>query len=184
MANPNVVVSDVDETMRKVVGGSTMKGPTPGASRFKGIVFEGLGTIDEFPTERAEDNEQGTGESCVVLSDVLTVGAGDGAMSYVQGHVRRLSKLVSGYADPEIPRDVVKANIRRLFELGAIRLATREEATQDRIEVNLAHETETLQDERAKRVAAEMENAELRAQLEKLQGTPKKGADKDPTFDD
>lgn len=155
-----VKVSSTNATMREAEGEAIKTSDAPGSSLHKGVQLEGLGNLEDFPLD-GDDDTEGVGEHCVVLSHVLT-GAHE---VFSQGDVKRLSLLIGGYKTEGIPVDYVKSQIRRLFELGAIRLATADEATMGHIKVSFENETHQVQDERAKRVTAEKRIAELEAQL-------------------
>lgn len=167
--------SPVNEQMLKVDGTSSIDGDRPGSTTPNlDVSFEDLGKLSEFPSLDARDNpEDGTGEWCVVLSDYLS-GSGDDD-HFQKGHVRRLSRIVTGYADsvgangevvPAEPnRDKVRSALKRLFTLGAIRKASRNEIGQDKIDVTYESESASTQAERIRRQQVEEENAILRERL-------------------
>lgn len=155
--------SPLNDKMLEAEGQSAIMGPPPGTANRVDIELEELGKLSEFPTPmHGVHPEEGTGEYVVVLADYLS---GSGENSFVKGAVRRLSNIIEGYDDPSIDRDVIKGRIKRFFDMKAIRIATKEEAGQDRVEVTLESESETVQNERNRRIAAENENAILRERL-------------------
>lgn len=155
-------VSPMNASMRKLED-NIVQGVAPGTGMKKvSVHLEGLGYLDDFPTQRDTDGGEGTGDKCVVLHDFVS---GAGGIGYDQGQIVRLSKLINGYDDENVHRDVIKVAARRLLESGAIRLATDEEVDLDRIEIYEANETPQVRAEREKRIAAETENRELKAKL-------------------
>lgn len=155
--------SSSNTTMREVEGNVIKDGEAPGSLlQNKGVHLEGLGHLSDFPTDPDVNQREGFGEHCVVLSDVLTGADGE---SYFKGDVKRLSLLVSGYGSKELPKDHVKAQIRRMFELRAVRLATDEEIAAGKVDISFQGESHEVQDERAKRIAAEKRVKELEAQI-------------------
>lgn len=162
-------VSPIDNTKVKAEGEAAFVGDGPGASLQKtsGLQFEGLGNLEDFPTDvNSLDSTEGAGEWCVVVVDMVS---GANGVGFVQGDVRRLSKFITGYTDRDFDRNIVKASVRRLFDFGAIRLATDEEIelaprNGGRVKI-VPNEAPEVSDERAKRIAAEKENKELREAL-------------------
>ncbi len=57
-----------------------------------------------------------------------------------------------------------------MFDVGAIRLADKEEATQSNVPVTAESETPSMQAERNRRIGVEQENAILRQKLEDAHG--------------
>lgn len=139
--------------------------PQPGTvTPFDGIHFEGLGRLSEFPkaTGDGSSTDAPVGEHVVVLIDYLLA---PNRTSFTKGQVVQLSQVVRGYADPKVSDDEKRAELRRLFEIGALRLATEDEKGMDRVEVNAATETPEVRAEREKRIAAEARIKELEAKL-------------------
>ncbi len=136
--------------------------PAPGVSEHNVVEFETLGQLMDVATD-SQNHDDGEGEFVVVLSNFLSGASEDDHFS--QGDVRRISRVVPGYSDPAVSRDVVRDRVRRLLSLKAIRLATPEEQSQSRIDVTVEGESASVQSERNKRIAVERENTLLRERL-------------------
>lgn len=155
--------SPLNDKMLEADGDSAIVGPPPGTANRADIELEDLGKLSEFPTPmHSVHPEEGTGEYVVVLADFLS---GSGENTFVKGDVRRLSNIIQGYDDPRTDREVIKGRIKRFFDMKAIRLATAEEAGRDKVQVTLESESESVQNERNRRIAAENENRILRERL-------------------
>lgn len=152
----------------EATGPSSIKDARPGTNMIPNplLYFEGLGNVDDFPEIIDVKDEEGVGTHCVVLSDILSGAEG---VTYVKGQVHRLSKLVPNYNNPD--RDKVKSTVRRLVQLGAIRHATTEEIAVGQANVTVESEGGVASEERAKRIQAEAENADLRKKLAAITGT-------------
>lgn len=164
MAKPERKKSPINESMLEVEGTTSIGDALPpGSSIPTDIDFEGLGRLTDFPDDpEAATHTDGSGEYVVVLTDYLT-GAGEHDY-FSKGHVRRISRVIPGYGDKN-QEELVKGRIKRLLGLKAIRLATTEEQGQDKVEVTLESESETVTAERNRRIAVEQENAILRQRL-------------------
>lgn len=134
----------------------------PGTSHFRPVVEEEL--------QRLVDS--GGDTKCVVLGTFYT-GVGENDW-YKQGQVRPISDLIAGYGvkfimgeelDKKVSPEILRKRIKRVLSIGAIRLALRDEANQEFVEVNLNTEGQAVQDERSRRLAAEAENAVLQERL-------------------
>lgn len=165
MAKAGRKQSPINEAMYEVQGTTSIGDATPpGLIDIADVDLEELGRLSEFPAVGVLDNpDEGTGPWLVVLSDYLS-GAGQHD-DFTKGDVRRMSRIVVGYADPEVARDVVKSRVRRLFELKAIRKAAPEEIGMGKVEITAEGESESMAHERNRRIAAEAENERLREQL-------------------
>lgn len=165
MARAERKKSPVNEAMLEVQGTTSIgDAPPPGIINYADVDLEELGQLSEFPsTLMLDDPEQGVGPWMVVLSDYLS-GAGQ-FDDFTKGDVRRLSRIVKGYDDPDVSRDIVRARVKRLFELKAIRKAAPEEVGKVKVEVTRESESESVAQERNRRISAEAENERLREQL-------------------
>lgn len=134
-------------------------------SRRKSLVLAGLGDVhaDDNNSKSAliGQDEPGEGDRVVVLSDYVSGPNGSG---FVRGNVRFLSLFFAGWGDKEL-LPVVRKNAARLFELGAIRLATDDEAKLSQVDVTPSSETSDVQKERDARIRAERELEAMRLQL-------------------
>jgi hypothetical protein len=178
-ATQTVEVSEIDKTKMKASEYSAISGDAPGTADRTNIVIEGLGNLNEIPDYDPAKEEEGVGEHCVVMSHSHT---GAHGAPFKRGDIRRLSKLVNGFDDPKTSKDDKKRAVYRLFSIGAIRLADRQESLLSHIELPLAEDSRELQDERTKRRTLERENEALRLQIEQLQGTAVKETEGD-SFD-
>jgi hypothetical protein len=153
---------------REATGQITFEGDNPGATKApnNSLFFEGLGNLDEFHVDIEASQAEESGDYCVVLSDILSGANGD---TFQKGEVQRLSRLIADFATEE-NRSVVKAKVLRLVTLGAIRHADRYEIEQGYAIVNSQTESAIAQDERAKRIALERENEQLRKENNILSG--------------
>lgn len=156
--------SPVNEKMLEAEGSTAITGAAPGQMEYGDIHLEDLGRLSDFPDSASiDDPEEGTGEWCVVLVDFMS-GAGEHD-AFTKGDVRRISRIVPGYANPEVDRNLVRSRVKRLLQIQAIRLASREEAGKGRIEVSFESESASVQAERQRRMAVEQENEILRERL-------------------
>jgi hypothetical protein len=149
------VVKDAREATGSVIKGPA-KLPSEVQAPSQGVILEGLGNLG-VPTEEtpADDPLGGEGEYVVVLHEYV---AGS-TRGYGKGEVRRISNLLSGYGNPDRLGET-RANAKRLFDLGAIRLATSDEQGKGHVEVGL--ESDELAQERMKRISLERELEDLR----------------------
>jgi hypothetical protein len=166
MAKAERKKSPINEHMLEVEGTTSIgDAPAPGTSKpFMDVHLEDLGPMSEFPELQNErDIEEGVGDYCVVLADYFS-GATD-YDNFVKGDVVRLSKLIPGYTDKKVSRDIIKGRILRHFQNGSLRKASSDEIGVGRIEVTLESESQTVQSERNRRIALERENEILRQRL-------------------
>ena len=157
--------SEVDKTKREAIGTTAVPGLAPGtALAADDIDLENLGRLSEFPDLQPNDDPvEGTGEFVVILADYFTgVGEGD---YFKKGDVRRMSRVIQGYADPKVNRDVVRGQIKRYLSIKAFRLATRDEQGQGHVEVTFETESDAVTLERNRRIQAENELELLRNQM-------------------
>lgn len=133
--------------------------PAPGTQTY-GFEIENLGFLDEFPTKDTPITKEGAGPYCIVVASFLT-GA---EQTFVRGDVRKLSFFVSGYGTEENV-DVLKKRIRRLFDIGAIRKASRDESRVAHVELPVGIESKEVTSEKIRRINLEEENAILREKL-------------------
>lgn len=152
----------------EAIGDGVIKDARPGTTKTASLHFDDLGSLEDFPETVDSKDEEGSGTQCVVLTDILVGAEGN---TYTKGQIQRISKLVHGYFDKD--KEPVKAQIRRLVNLGAIRHATPDEIEAGFAVVTVDSESESTQNERAKRMELEKENADLRAQLGQNQGQAK-----------
>lgn len=150
------------------VGESAIKDVRPGATKAPNPAyhFEGLGDLESFPAAVNIRDKEGVGTYCVVLTDILSGAEGE---TYVKGQVQRLSKLVNDYNNED--RELVKATVRRLVELRAIRHATPEEISAGFATVTFDSENTDMSEERSRRLFLETENESLRARLAEATAT-------------
>ena len=141
--------------------------------------FAGLGKLGEFPKEIMDMNE-GHGEKVVVIVDFLSANE----QKLRKGDIVRLSRVIQGYADPDVSDDEKRAEIRRLFDAGAIRLATREEETMSHIDLNMLTETAEVRAERDKRIASEQKLKEYEARFGPLDEEAVEGQESSDDDDD
>ena len=149
--------------MREAEGASAIRDDRPGMTQTPktGLVFEDLGSLDDFPDIVDPKDEEGVGTQVVVLSSILSGANGE---IYQKGQIHRISKLVSGYGETD-KIDAVKSSIKRLVSLGAIRHATSEEIEAGFVEVTPDTESDATNAERSKRLETEAENARLRQMI-------------------
>lgn len=157
----NETMLEVPEDSKSAISGSA---PGTATAPAKGVYFENLGHLADFPTGGSTSNPgEGSGESCVVLVDFMSGATPDD--QFTKGQVVRLSRLIPGFTDETVDRDVIKSRIRRHFDNKSIRLATRDEQGQDFVEVTFETESDAMQSERDRRIAVERENEILRERL-------------------
>jgi hypothetical protein len=138
------------------------------------LTFEGLGDLS-VPIEELdiniEDPNSGEGEYVVMMHEYVS---GVNKV-YKKGDVRKLSKLLANYGVEEFVKDV-RASAKRLVDLGAIRLATKEE--QGKVWVEAGENSDAVALERSKRIQLERELDTLKRQsLDKNFVDPKKGVE-------
>lgn len=122
------------------------------------LVIEGLGDINK-PSKVIEEVEEGQGEHVVCLHTLVK--------GFVQGRVLRISKLLPKPLDSkdEMDKEVNRREAKRLFALGAIRLATSDEIEFDFVQVTPEAETPESQRLRDRAIRAEKQLKELQAKI-------------------
>lgn len=161
--------SAVDEKMLKVEGTTSIGlAEAPGKLPEADVEFEGLGLLSEFPSQSELEKPEGTGEHCVVLCDFMT--GVDGHGSFRKGDVVRLSWVIAGYTDRKVSRETVKSRIKELFNVRALRKATRDEKKLTKVEVTMESESQSVAQERNRRIELENENELLRQKLMEATG--------------
>ena len=126
-----------------------------------GVFIPGLGNLDELAKEvKPQDETPGEGPRLVVLHHQIT--GTDGI--YKRGRVFDASKLSHNWGKDN---NLAAKDLKRYFDLGAVRIASPTEQGEFQIEIVDFPTTDVI-NEQAARIAAEQQVAELQAQVREL----------------